>query len=93
MKMITYLIDNQMFLDFQTVIKLFGHSRTYTYRVLVDQKIPYVVYKNRKLYSKEEVLEYKKLNDVRQYLNERKPSKEIIDLLLKKKIDDDEKVH
>lgn len=91
--MITYLINNHKYLDFQTVIKLFEFSRTYTYRVLIDNKIPFVEYRNRKLYSMNELMEYKRLSDARRYLNEGKPSKDIIELLLKNKTENNEEVH
>ncbi len=91
--MITYLINNHKYLDFQTVIKLFEFSRTYTYKVLIENKIPFVEYKNRKLYSMNELMEYKRLSDAKRYLNEGRPSKDIIELLLKNKTENNEEVH
>lgn len=90
--MITYLIDNKKYLDFPTIIRLFNYSRTHTYHVLIDNNISFIEYKNSKLYSKNEIMEYRNLIDVREYLNEKRPSNEIIELLLKYKKENSDEV-
>lgn len=57
MKLVYYIHKNKKYLDFQTILKMYPHSRSDLYRYLLDSNIETIQFNNKKLYSWDSILQ------------------------------------
>ena len=47
---------DEKYIDFKTIMYLINNEKTYTWRLLIKLKIPFIVYQNRNLYKYNDIL-------------------------------------
>lgn len=82
----TYRVNDTDYLDFNTILGVLNCSRSYCFKILNDNNINKVSYKNMKLYNKDEFLELWKIRELNKVLREKSSVDDIIDVFKDKDI-------
>jgi hypothetical protein len=51
-----YLYLNQKYIDFQTIMYLIEKDKTFTWRILLKLKVPFIEYNNKNLYKFDDII-------------------------------------